>query len=153
MLWNQSYLQPNFLLFIFPNLAMNPIILLFFVLPFSTQFLEVEPARPKLQGKSRLPNSQITVMGFVYCDTCSNNSFSRHSYFMSGSLTAVRFELFYLVMKIWGFFCLKKEKNVNYIDFSCIMMKFQVFFFPLKCTVLSSCRKTKQVLAVLWRAN
>ncbi|XAR52030.1 hypothetical protein NMG60_11006871 [Bertholletia excelsa] len=29
-------------------------------------------------------NPQITVMGIVYCDTCSNNTFSRHSYFMPG---------------------------------------------------------------------
>ncbi|XP_022989732.1 pollen-specific protein-like At4g18596 [Cucurbita maxima] len=28
--------------------------------------------------------TQITVMGLVYCDTCSNNSFSKHSYFLSG---------------------------------------------------------------------
>ncbi|CAH2045281.1 unnamed protein product, partial [Thlaspi arvense] len=30
------------------------------------------------------PNAEVTVMGFVYCDVCSNNSFTRHSYFMSG---------------------------------------------------------------------
>ncbi|XP_021713625.1 uncharacterized protein LOC110681811 [Chenopodium quinoa] len=30
------------------------------------------------------PTSQITVMGTVYCDICSNNSFSRHSYFLAG---------------------------------------------------------------------
>ncbi|XP_022934369.1 major pollen allergen Ole e 1-like [Cucurbita moschata] len=29
--------------------------------------------------------SQITVMGLVYCDTCSNNSFSKHSYFLPGA--------------------------------------------------------------------
>ncbi|KAL1539900.1 hypothetical protein AAHA92_24329 [Salvia divinorum] len=29
-------------------------------------------------------NPQITVMGLVYCDICSNNSFSRHSYFLPG---------------------------------------------------------------------
>lgn len=37
---------------------------------------EVEP---------RKVNPQITVMGIVYCDTCSNNTFSRHSYFLPGS--------------------------------------------------------------------
>ncbi|GMP29724.1 hypothetical protein ACSBR2_010768 [Camellia fascicularis] len=31
-----------------------------------------------------IANSQITVMGIVYCDICSNNTFSRHSYFMPG---------------------------------------------------------------------
>ncbi|GMH15049.1 hypothetical protein Nepgr_016890 [Nepenthes gracilis] len=40
-----------------------------------TLSLEAEPAKP---------NSQITVMGMVYCDICSNNSFSRHSYFLPG---------------------------------------------------------------------
>ncbi|XP_010556297.1 PREDICTED: pollen allergen Che a 1 [Tarenaya hassleriana] len=30
------------------------------------------------------PNAEISVMGLVYCDVCSNNTFSRHSYFMSG---------------------------------------------------------------------
>ncbi|XP_039138265.1 RNA-binding protein 12-like [Dioscorea cayenensis subsp. rotundata] len=29
--------------------------------------------------------SNITVMGFVYCDTCSNNTFSKHSYFLQGA--------------------------------------------------------------------
>ncbi|CAN8233248.1 unnamed protein product [Cochlearia groenlandica] len=29
-------------------------------------------------------NANITVMGLVYCDVCSNNTFSTHSYFMSG---------------------------------------------------------------------
>ncbi|KAF7819389.1 major pollen allergen Ole e 1 [Senna tora] len=65
-------------------MAMNPIILLF-LLSLFTNVLEVEPAKPRLPGKSRLPNSHIIVMGFVYCDTCSNNSFTRHSYFLSGA--------------------------------------------------------------------
>ncbi|KAK1319645.1 hypothetical protein QJS10_CPB04g00176 [Acorus calamus] len=30
------------------------------------------------------PISNITVIGTVYCDTCSNNSFSNHSYFLQG---------------------------------------------------------------------
>lgn len=62
---------------------MNPIILLP-LLSLFTHILEVEPANPVLPGKPRIPNSHITVMGFVYCDICSNNSFSRHSYFLSG---------------------------------------------------------------------
>ncbi|KAL3526269.1 hypothetical protein ACH5RR_010925 [Cinchona calisaya] len=33
---------------------------------------------------AKLASPQITVMGMVYCDTCSNNSFSRHSYFLPG---------------------------------------------------------------------
>lgn len=38
----------------------------------------VEPA------KSKPINPQIIVMGMVYCDICSNNTFSRHSYFLPG---------------------------------------------------------------------
>ncbi|KAG8655968.1 hypothetical protein MANES_04G087900v8 [Manihot esculenta] len=55
---------------------MNPVILLFlsslFIKSLSSR---VEPAKI---------NAHITVMGFVYCDICSNNSFSRHSYFLPG---------------------------------------------------------------------
>ncbi|XAR58304.1 hypothetical protein NMG60_11026750 [Bertholletia excelsa] len=40
--------------------------------------LQVEPAKAK-------PQPQITVMGIVYCDICSNNSFSKHSYFLPGA--------------------------------------------------------------------
>ncbi|CAN1137528.1 hypothetical protein LINPERHAP2_LOCUS10122 [Linum perenne] len=29
--------------------------------------------------------AQIRVIGFVYCDICSNNTFSSHSYFMPGA--------------------------------------------------------------------
>uniref|UniRef100_A0A5B7B391 Pollen Ole e 1 allergen and extensin family protein n=2 Tax=Davidia involucrata TaxID=16924 RepID=A0A5B7B391_DAVIN len=39
--------------------------------------LQVEPAKAT--------NPQITVMGVVYCDICSNNTFSRHSYFLAGA--------------------------------------------------------------------
>lgn len=30
-----------------------------------------------------LPNN-ITVVGSVYCDACSNNTFSKHSFFLKG---------------------------------------------------------------------
>ncbi|XVE67660.1 hypothetical protein DITRI_Ditri09bG0005900 [Diplodiscus trichospermus] len=56
---------------------MNPIIV--FLLSFlfiKTLSLEPEPA---------INNAQIIVMGLVYCDICSNNSFSRHSYFLPGA--------------------------------------------------------------------
>lgn len=57
--------------------TMIPIILfLFSYLSIRTLSLEVEPANK---------NARITVMGFVYCDICSNNSFSRHSYFLPGA--------------------------------------------------------------------
>ncbi|OAY37211.1 pollen-specific protein-like At4g18596 [Manihot esculenta] len=56
---------------------MNPVILFFlsslFIKSLSSR---VEPAKN---------NAHITVMGFVYCDICSNNSFSRHSYFLPGA--------------------------------------------------------------------
>ncbi|KAF8082825.1 hypothetical protein N665_0806s0007 [Sinapis alba] len=33
---------------------------------------------------SSYPSSSITVVGVVYCDTCSSNTFSRQSYFLQG---------------------------------------------------------------------
>ncbi|OAY34257.1 leucine-rich repeat extensin-like protein 3 [Manihot esculenta] len=55
---------------------MTPIILLllatFVAHPFS---LLAQPANPI---------SRISVVGVVYCDSCSTNSFSRHSYFLPG---------------------------------------------------------------------
>ncbi|XWS40560.1 hypothetical protein CRYUN_Cryun17cG0005900 [Craigia yunnanensis] len=61
-----------------PNFAvMNPIIL--FLL--SSLFIKTISLKPEPANK----NAQITVMGLVYCDICSNNSFSRHSYFLPGA--------------------------------------------------------------------
>ncbi|KAJ8430856.1 hypothetical protein Cgig2_015516 [Carnegiea gigantea] len=37
-----------------------------------------------IRPKPLRPNSQITVIGTVYCDICSNNTFSRQSYFLPG---------------------------------------------------------------------
>ncbi|KAI4295076.1 hypothetical protein MLD38_040653 [Melastoma candidum] len=34
---------------------------------------------------TRTTTSHITVMGMVYCDICSNNTFSTHSYFLPGA--------------------------------------------------------------------
>jgi hypothetical protein len=39
--------------------------------------------RPSPEG-SLDPSSRITVVGVVYCDTCSINTFSRQSYFLQG---------------------------------------------------------------------
>jgi uncharacterized protein YuzB (UPF0349 family) len=59
-----------------PKLAMNPVILFVVSSLFiNSLYAGVEPPKN---------NSQIIVMGFVYCDICSNNSFSRHSYFIPG---------------------------------------------------------------------
>ncbi|EEF49400.1 major pollen allergen Ole e 1 [Ricinus communis] len=56
---------------------MNPLILFILSSLFiKTISLKVEPAKT---------NAHITVMGFVYCDICSNNSFTRHSYFLPGA--------------------------------------------------------------------
>ncbi|XP_022880195.1 uncharacterized protein LOC111397477 [Olea europaea var. sylvestris] len=41
--------------------------------------LQVEPKKPDSKSQS-----QIIVMGMVYCDFCSNNTFSKHSYFLPG---------------------------------------------------------------------
>ena len=56
------------------------LIMFLFVLP---QLMLVNSLSPK--HSSAKPNAEVTVMGFVYCDVCSNNTFSRHSYFMSGN--------------------------------------------------------------------
>ncbi|XP_031119479.1 uncharacterized protein LOC116022759 [Ipomoea triloba] len=53
----------------------------FFFFTLSSLPLHVVAPPPKL---AHIPDPQITVMGMVYCDICSNNSFSRHSYFMPG---------------------------------------------------------------------
>ncbi|XP_057982628.1 pollen-specific protein-like At4g18596 [Malania oleifera] len=59
--------------------AMNPLVLLFLLSSLSIPSLSSSKAQPAK------PNSQITVMGIVYCDICSNNTFSRHSYFLPGA--------------------------------------------------------------------
>ncbi|KAM5582063.1 hypothetical protein ABKV19_011000 [Rosa sericea] len=61
---------------------MNPVLLfLISFMFFQSAFLGGESARTKaVKG-----NSQIIVMGLVYCDICSNNTFSTHSYFIPGA--------------------------------------------------------------------
>ncbi|KAF9666197.1 hypothetical protein SADUNF_Sadunf16G0204400 [Salix dunnii] len=57
---------------------MNPLVLFFLSSLFiNSMSSKVEP--------SKNTSAHITVMGLVYCDICSNNSFSRHSYFLPGS--------------------------------------------------------------------
>ncbi|KAJ4822166.1 hypothetical protein Tsubulata_020772 [Turnera subulata] len=56
---------------------MNPIIL-FFISALFFKPIASKAVPPK-------PSAQITVMGFVYCDICSNNTFSRNSYFLTGA--------------------------------------------------------------------
>ncbi|KAL3653861.1 hypothetical protein CASFOL_003542 [Castilleja foliolosa] len=57
--------------------AMGSTFLLVFSFLFTLSLVQqVEAARKSIS------NPQITVMGMVYCDICSNNSFSRHSYFL-----------------------------------------------------------------------
>ncbi|XP_062104574.1 major pollen allergen Lig v 1-like [Humulus lupulus] len=38
-----------------------------------------------LEARQVKTSSHIVVMGFVYCDTCHNNTFSKHSYFLPGA--------------------------------------------------------------------
>nr|DAD30483.1 TPA_asm: hypothetical protein HUJ06_009334 [Nelumbo nucifera] len=38
-----------------------------------------------LNAHQAKPAARITVMGVVFCDICSNNTFSRHSYFLPGN--------------------------------------------------------------------
>ncbi|KAJ4729502.1 Pollen Ole e 1 allergen/extensin [Melia azedarach] len=58
--------------------TMSPIISFFLI---SSLFITAH----SLKVQHPKPNAQITVLGFVYCDICSNNSFSRHSYFIPGA--------------------------------------------------------------------
>ncbi|CAN1126736.1 Pollen-specific protein-like At4g18596 [Linum perenne] len=57
---------------------MNPIILVLFL-----SFLFIKSLSIKVEPAAR--NAHFRVMGFVYCDICSNNSFTKHSYFMPGA--------------------------------------------------------------------
>ncbi|CAN4079074.1 unnamed protein product [Withania somnifera] len=55
------------------------------LLMISCCFLWLSLSSPsQVEAAAKEANSHITVMGMVYCDICSNNSFSRHSYFMPG---------------------------------------------------------------------
>ncbi|KAK1552427.1 hypothetical protein Q3G72_016811 [Acer saccharum] len=54
-----------------------------FVLALAFLFLHRNPVSAKAQ--SEIPTSRITVVGVVFCDTCSTNIFSRHSYFLPGA--------------------------------------------------------------------
>ncbi|EXC29147.1 hypothetical protein L484_005655 [Morus notabilis] len=38
-----------------------------------------------LEARPSKSNAHIIVMGFVYCDICSNNTFSKNSYFLPGA--------------------------------------------------------------------
>ncbi|KAK3223729.1 hypothetical protein Dsin_010754 [Dipteronia sinensis] len=53
------------------------------VLALAFLFLHHNPVSVKAQ--SAIPTSRITVVGVVFCDTCSTNVFSRHSYFLPGA--------------------------------------------------------------------
>ncbi|KAK6912944.1 hypothetical protein RJ641_022545 [Dillenia turbinata] len=53
-------------------------ILLFLLSTLFTQSFSTHNAHLKII------NPQITVMGVVYCDICSNNTFTKHSYFIPG---------------------------------------------------------------------
>ncbi|GJS08443.1 hypothetical protein Tco_0365239 [Tanacetum coccineum] len=63
---------------------------LFFVLSLLVTF----SMSVKVDG-SKHSISSITVVGVVYCDACSNNSFSAHSYFLPGAEVRIdcRFKL------------------------------------------------------------
>ncbi|KAH7570539.1 hypothetical protein ACOSP7_018770 [Xanthoceras sorbifolium] len=43
------------------------------------------PVPLKAEPPAVVPTSRITVVGVVFCDTCSTNTFSRHSYFLPGA--------------------------------------------------------------------
>ncbi|XP_047317848.1 uncharacterized protein LOC124921263 [Impatiens glandulifera] len=57
------------------------LLLLMFLSPLALTSTESMAVTPRKMAQS---NPQITVMGMVYCDICSNNTFSTHSYFIPG---------------------------------------------------------------------
>ncbi|PSR84737.1 Major pollen allergen Ole e like [Actinidia chinensis var. chinensis] len=59
--------------------SMNPVVLFLFLV---LSFLAIHPL--VLVAQPPTPNSHISVVGAVYCDTCYDNSFSSHSYFLPG---------------------------------------------------------------------
>ncbi|XP_044465785.1 major pollen allergen Lig v 1-like [Mangifera indica] len=65
----------KFLSFLLKSGTMNLIsFFVFSTLLFGTLSREIHP--------SKKISAHITVMGFVYCDICSNNTFTEHSYFI-----------------------------------------------------------------------
>ncbi|KAG0456235.1 hypothetical protein HPP92_024023 [Vanilla planifolia] len=60
---------------------MNRKLLLLFFL-FHISFLLSEEASHEVQPSTAATN--ITVVGTVFCDACSENTFSNHSYFLQG---------------------------------------------------------------------
>lgn len=85
--------------------TMSPIISFFLI---SSLFITAH----SLKVQHPKPNAQITVLGFVYCDICSNNSFSRHSYFIPGKkiLTHQKFQVL-----LTSFHLLPMRRNWIYI--------------------------------------
>ncbi|PIA41971.1 hypothetical protein AQUCO_02100068v1 [Aquilegia coerulea] len=53
--------------------------MVFFVLLVSLSILFIS-----MEAEATKPITKITVMGTVYCDMCSSNTFSRHSFYLSG---------------------------------------------------------------------
>ncbi|XP_074275191.1 uncharacterized protein LOC141599165 [Silene latifolia] len=64
---------------------MEKLIVVFLLLPFLHFSLSQSRAEPV--------GSQIRVVGSVYCDICSNNTFSTHSYFIPGAEVKVECKL------------------------------------------------------------
>ncbi|KAI3768825.1 hypothetical protein L2E82_19660 [Cichorium intybus] len=56
---------------------MEPRSIIFILLVTTSMFMELEASKPSIP--------HISVMGMVYCDACSNNSFNNHSYFLAGA--------------------------------------------------------------------
>ncbi|KAG6435084.1 hypothetical protein SASPL_106734 [Salvia splendens] len=79
---------------------------LVFAFCFFSFLLQLEAAK----SHSNINNPQITVMGIVYCDICSNNSFSRHSYFLPGCVWLC---LSFDVNELGSVFWEEKEFDVN----------------------------------------
>ncbi|GMN57464.1 hypothetical protein TIFTF001_026576 [Ficus carica] len=73
---------------------MNSLLLFLFLA--SSSLLILRPITSEARSRPSKSKSQIIVMGFVYCDICSNNTFSKHSYFLPGA--EVRIECMFKAM-------------------------------------------------------
>ncbi|KAJ8423090.1 hypothetical protein Cgig2_012977 [Carnegiea gigantea] len=62
----------------------KPMIVWLLLSLFSPLLLLAPHIQPIEAERGPKPYSHITVIGTVYCDICSNNSFSTHSYFLPG---------------------------------------------------------------------
>lgn len=85
-----------------PAITMNTVRVLFvlFLLPTESFSVSTDPK----------PVKNITVIGTVFCDVCSDNTFSNHSYFLQGNVVAHRMCQCLLSLALYTNDSLEKQK-------------------------------------------